>query len=253
MVIRQIFKSAPMASRLVMRCLYFLILALHNKYQPCKPSGTSSNRHLNDKTASNGLHWHPVTSILFSILTSKTNSWKPGPFCHLKVCLKGFLKTDWAHILRGWIFLRPGFHETIFEAVATFWNSEVAWGHLRMRPIVTLGSYFTWLNIFAPWFSWDHFWGCHNIWPQPQMASASNGLERPRNFKMSRQPQKWSHGNRGAKIFSHVKYELNLWSGTPSNRLLNDKTASNGLKNSLKVMFEANSRICMKKYKFWHP
>jgi hypothetical protein len=42
---------------------------------------------------------------------------------------------------------------------------------------------------------------------------------------MSRQPQKWSHGNRGAKIFSHVKYELNLFSGTPSNRLLNDKTA----------------------------
>merc|ERR1712140_155177 len=54
---------------------------------------------------------------------------------------------------------------------------------------------------------------------------ASDGLERPRNFKMSRQPQKWSHGNRGAKIFSHVKYELNLFSGTPSNRLLNDKTA----------------------------
>jgi hypothetical protein len=42
---------------------------------------------------------------------------------------------------------------------------------------------------------------------------------------MSRQPQKWSHGNRGAKIFSHAKYELNLFSGTPSNRLLNDKRA----------------------------
>ena len=130
MVIRQIFKSAPMASRLVMRCLYFLILALHNKYQPCKPSGTSSNRHLNDKTASNGLHWHPVTSILFSILTSKTCSWKPGPFCHLKVCLKGFLKTDWAHILRGWIFFRPGFNEPLFEAVEAVWNSEVTRGRL---------------------------------------------------------------------------------------------------------------------------
>ena len=158
-------------------------------------------------------------------------------------------------------------------------------------PENRLSSYFTWLNIFAPRFPWDHFWGCRDIlkfWGRlrpseaeanshiglifymaeyfcalvfmrpflrlsQHLASASDGLERPRNFKMSRQPQKWSHGNRGAKIFSHVKYELNLWSGTPSNRLLNDKTASNGLKNSLKVMFKANSRICMKKYKFWHP
>ena len=63
-------------------------------------------------------------------------------------------------------------------------------------------------------------------------------------------PQKHAHENRGVKRASHVKYEPFTPSGTPSNRLLNDKTASNGLKNSLKVMFEANSRISMKKYKF---
>ena len=33
----------------------FSILALHTKYEPCKPSRTLSNRLLNDKTASNGL------------------------------------------------------------------------------------------------------------------------------------------------------------------------------------------------------
>ena len=36
----------------------------------------------------------------------------------------------------------------------------------------------------------------------------------------------------------------------PLNMLLNDKTASNSLKNSFKVMFEVNYRIFMKKYKF---
>ena len=27
-------------------------------------------------------------------------------------------------------------------------------------PLVELGSYFTWLNLFAPRFPWDPFWGC---------------------------------------------------------------------------------------------
>ena len=36
------------------------------------------------------------------------------------------------------------------------------------------------------------------------------------------------------------------WSGTPSNRLLKDKTASNGLINSLKVLFETHFKLCMK-------
>ena len=40
-------------------------------------------------------------------------------------------------------------------------------------------------------------------------------------------PQKHAHENRGVKRASHVKFELNLWCGTPSNRLLNNKTASN--------------------------
>ena len=40
--------------------LYFSSLALHTKYEPYKPSGTSSNRHLNDKAASNGLEWKKV-------------------------------------------------------------------------------------------------------------------------------------------------------------------------------------------------
>ena len=40
-------------------------------------------------------------------------------------------------------------------------------------------------------------------------------------------PEKHAHENRGIKRASHVKFELNLWCGTPSNRLLNNKTASN--------------------------
>ena len=104
-----------MALRLVMRWLYFSILALHTKYEPCKPSRTLSNRLLNDKTASNGL--------------------------------KNSLKI-------------------MFEASTD-------------------------LNFFS------QFW-----------------------------PQKHAHKNRGVKRASHVKFELNLCPGTPSNRLLKDKTAS---------------------------
>ena len=37
-------------------------------------------------------------------------------FCYLKAYLKGFHTTDWAQILRGWLFLRLGFHEHVFEA-----------------------------------------------------------------------------------------------------------------------------------------
>ena len=37
---------------LLLKWLFFLILALHTKSEPCKPSGTFSNRLLNDKTAS---------------------------------------------------------------------------------------------------------------------------------------------------------------------------------------------------------
>ena len=78
-------KNAPMALRLVMRWLYFSILALHTKYEPCKPSRTLSNRLLNDKTASNGLKnslkimFEASTDLnfFFSILASKTCSWKP--------------------------------------------------------------------------------------------------------------------------------------------------------------------------------
>ena len=82
---------------------------------------------------------------------------------------------------------------------------------------------------------------------------ASSGLHWPpvTSFFSPFWPQKYAHENRGVKRASHVKYELNLWSRTPSNRLLKDKTASNGLKNSLKVMFEANSRICMKKVTYF--
>ena len=127
-----------MALRLVMRWLYFSILALHTKYEPCKPSRTLSNRLLNDKTASNGL--------------------------------KNSLKI-------------------MFEASTD-------------------------LNFFS------QFW-----------------------------PQKHAHKNRGVKRASHVKFELNLCPGTPSNRLLKDKTASNGLTNSLKVTFEAHFKLCMK---IWH-
>ena len=129
-----------MALRLVMRWLYFSILALHTKYEPCKPSRTLSNRLLNDKTASNGL--------------------------------KNSLKI-------------------MFEASTD-------------------------LNFFS------QFW-----------------------------PQKHAHKNRGVKRASHVKFELNLSPGTPSNRLLKDKTASNSLKNSLKIMFEANYGICMKKVAYF--
>ena len=37
-------------------------------------------------------------------------------FYYLKAYLKGFQTTDWAEILRGWLFLRLGFHEHVFEA-----------------------------------------------------------------------------------------------------------------------------------------
>ena len=83
-------KSTPMASRLVMKWLFFLILALHTKSEPCKPSGTFSNRLLNDKTASKlclrpfpesaWKNMPPLASsdlIFFSLLASKTCSWKP--------------------------------------------------------------------------------------------------------------------------------------------------------------------------------
>ena len=65
----------------------------------------------------------------------------PGRFCgqlaepfywfQFYPMLKVFLLSNWAHILRGWIFLRPGFHETLFEAVEAVWNSEVTRGCLR--------------------------------------------------------------------------------------------------------------------------
>ena len=44
-----------------------------------------------------------------------------------------------------------------FEAVLSFKSlfEEV--------PDHRLSSYFTWQNIFAPRFPWDHFWGCHDI------------------------------------------------------------------------------------------
>ena len=64
----------------------------------------------------------------------------PGRFCgqlaepfywfQFYPMLKVFLLSNWAHILRGWIFLRPGFHEILFEAVEAVWNSEVARGRL---------------------------------------------------------------------------------------------------------------------------
>ena len=78
-------------------------------------------------------------------------------------------------------------------------------------------------------------------WPQ----EASIGLQWPHFFSPF-WPQKYAHENRGVKRASHVKYELNLWSRTPSNRLLKDKTASNGLINSLKVLFETHFKLCMK-------
>ena len=129
-----------MALRLVMRWLYFSILALHTKYEPCKPSRTLSNRLLNDKTASNGL--------------------------------KNSLKI---------------------------------------------------------------------------MFAASTDL----NFLSQFWPQKHAHKIQVVKIASHVKFEVNLCPGTPSNRLLTDKTASNSLENSLKIMFEANYGICMKKVAYF--
>ena len=59
-------------------------------------------------------------------------------FCYLKAYLKGFHTTDWAQILRGWLFLRLGFHEHVFEAkiekkLRSLEAMEAAWGHLRLR------------------------------------------------------------------------------------------------------------------------
>ena len=54
----------------------------------------------------------------------------------LNPILKVFLLSNWAHILRGWIFLRPGFHETPFEAVEAVWNSEVARGRLLVSVLL---------------------------------------------------------------------------------------------------------------------
>ena len=66
----------------------------------------------------------------------------PGRFCgqlaepfywfQFYPMLKVFLLSNWAHILRGWVFLRPGLHGTLFEAVEAVWNSEVTQG--RPRP-----------------------------------------------------------------------------------------------------------------------
>ena len=49
------------------------------------------------------------------------------------------------------LFLRP------FEAVLSFKSL------FEGVPDHRLSSYFTWLNIFAPRFPWDHFWGCRDI------------------------------------------------------------------------------------------
>ena len=48
--------------------------------------------------------------------------------------MKGFQRVLRAHILRGWLFLRPGFHEHVFEAKIEK-KFEVTGGHGgRLRP-----------------------------------------------------------------------------------------------------------------------
>ena len=99
------------------------------------------------------------------------------------------------------LFLRP------FEAVLSFKSL------FEGVPDHRLSSYFTWLNIFVSRFPWDHFWGCRDILKfrgrsRPFEAEAIWGWG-----QMLWQPQKWSHENQGAKIFSHVKYEPNVTIG----------------------------------------
>ena len=100
-------------------------------------------------------------------------------------------------------------------------------------------------------------------WPQ----AASIGLQWPHFFSPF-WPQKYAHENRGVKRASHIKYELNLWSRTPSNRLLNDKMApvfmSIFLRSRLRIKlrsldanggclrpFEAEVKLWVSKFIFW--
>ena len=154
----------------------------------------------------------------------------------LNPILKVFLLSNWAHILRGWIFLRPGFHETLFEAVEAVWNSEVTRGCLRpskseVKIDILRPGEVIWVSYMGSEAARGHPWSrtfslldphiysllkwlplvvseCQ-IWPQPRMPSGnlwiSNSLKK--GIKMS-----WV-----ANKFSLVKYEPNWTSRTPSN------------------------------------
>ena len=158
-----------------------------------------------------------------------TSRGRQRPSHHLKACLRGFQMVYRAHILCEELKLKIVATSKNFEAVRPLFQSEAAWGHSSdLKPPRPPYMILKWLAL-------------------------TSGYQMPRIEKEVVQPQKFLRWLLFLILALHTKYEPCRPSGTLSNRLFNDKMASNGLKNSLKVMFEANSRISMKKWKFWPP